>query len=65
MEAELKDDYIQALREDMASLQSNSWHQTMAMVAMEREIEDLKREKGDLELEVDWLRDRLSEKPYA
>lgn len=58
MDDSLKGEYIAALRQDFLDLQSQCSRQA-------DEIDNLKEANRDLEREVDWLRDRLSEKPYA
>lgn len=53
------------VRAELNEAIANSWKMVERIIELERQVEDLTREKSDLEKEVDWLRDRLSERPYS
>ena len=56
---------VQELTEELETVQASHWADIQALNAKCMDVVRLEDEVRDLEREVDWLRDRLSEKPYS
>lgn len=58
-------DQVSKLEADLTEVRSSHWELVQQLGRAHSTIETLADSNKDLEREVDWLRDRLSEKPYA